>query len=303
MIEIGSDDESKSTKPKRRRLRQRISDDDDDEEDEYIPPPTTSSFFKPSQTRRRTLHSPLGNFTARKDRLPTLSESVAKTSEYHGVKSIFSDDEDDLYSNIKKRSLSAKKKREKELDDLFDYPPKDDPKPSSPVILPYDPIDDYEIQPVDTNEEHYLTFPFKAKKSVTVFQRDYERLDDDTYLNDTLMDVFPKIWADEFPDASIYTFSSFFFTKLSGPHNTMHYDTVKRWTANEDIFKKKFLIIPIAQHNHWFLIVVMNPGYCIQGEKGQEYHPDFMDEDVVEIVSKKTKKKSKEAGTPLDPTK
>lgn len=168
-------------------------------------------------------------------------------------------------------------------------------------LLP-DPIDDYEIEPTGP-DEHILNYPFNKKKSITVYERDFERLEDETYLNDTLIDVFPKIWADEYPEASIYTFSSFFFTKLSGPYSSIHYDTVQRWTSSIDIFKKDYIIIPVAQNNHWFILLVVNPGYCIQGTKGLEYHDNFPDLDEEETTAKSSRKKTISAGITLNTNK
>ncbi|KAI8641371.1 hypothetical protein BD408DRAFT_418154 [Parasitella parasitica] len=168
-------------------------------------------------------------------------------------------------------------------------------------VLPPDPIDDYVIEPTGS-DEHILSYPFDKKKSIAVYERDFERLEDETYLNDTLIDIFPKIWADEYPEASIYTFSSFFFTKLSDPHSSIHYDTVQRWTLSTDIFEKKYVIIPVAQDNHWFLLLVVNPGYCIQGSKGLEYHEDFLELDQ-ETAAKLPRKRPIPAGTTLNPNK
>ncbi|CAO0793032.1 unnamed protein product [Mucor circinelloides] len=164
-----------------------------------------------------------------------------------------------------------------------------------------DPIDDYVIEPTGS-DEHILSYPFNKKKSITVYERDFERLEDETYLNDTLIDVFPKIWADEYSEASIYTFSSFFFTKLSGPYSSIHYDLVQRWTSSIDIFKKKYIIIPVAQNNHWFILLVANPGYCIQGSKGLEYHDKFPDSNQ-EPSAKLLKRKTISAGVALNPNK
>ncbi|KAI8336465.1 hypothetical protein BD560DRAFT_413564 [Blakeslea trispora] len=169
--------------------------------------------------------------------------------------------------------------------------------------LPYDPIDDYQVV-ITGADEHLLTYPFKGKKSVTVYERDLDRLNDETYLNDTLIDVFPKIWSDEFSRASIYTFSSFFYTRLAGPYQDIHYDTVKRWTSHVDIFDKKFLIIPVAQHNHWFVIVVANPGYCIRDNRAEDTIDDdevpIEQEDSVQQYIRRLKKRIIYPGTPLD---
>lgn len=177
------------------------------------------------------------------------------------------------------------------------------PKPAAKQIvkrpLTPDPIDDYTIEPTGS-DEHILNYPFNKKKSITVYERDFERLEDETYLNDTLIDVFPKIWADEYSDASIYTFSSFFFTKLAGTYGNIHYDTVQRWTSSIDIFEKKYIIIPVAQNNHWFILLVVNPGYCIQGAKGLEYHDVFPDPPEQDDSPKPTRRKIITAGVALN---
>ncbi|KAK4509974.1 uncharacterized protein ATC70_008124 [Mucor velutinosus] len=180
------------------------------------------------------------------------------------------------------------------------------PKPAAKQLvkrsLSPDPIDDYVIEPTGS-DEHILNYPFNKKKSITVYERDFERLEDETYLNDTLIDIFPKIWADEYADASIYTFSSFFFTKLAGTYSSIHYDLVQRWTSSIDIFKKQYIIIPVAQNNHWFILLVTNPGYCIQGSKGLEYHDAFPDLPKQEPSPKPTRRKIITAGVALNPNK
>lgn len=132
------------------------------------------------------------------------------------------------------------------------------------ITLPHDPIDDDPLKPIGS-DKHLLTYPFEGKKSVTVYERDLTRLDEDQYLNDTLLDVFPKIWDDDYPTSKlIHTFSSFFYTKLAGDGNSVNYDKIGRWTANTNIFEKTMIIIPVAQNYHWYLIVVTNPSRCIR---------------------------------------
>ncbi|KAI7906712.1 uncharacterized protein BX663DRAFT_202863 [Cokeromyces recurvatus] len=165
------------------------------------------------------------------------------------------------------------------------HPIKTSPKTSSPIpiqvplksssspvkdiitVTLHDQMDDYKPEPIG-NDEHLLMYPFDGKNSITLYERDYSRLDEGTYLNDTLIDIFPKIWANDYPSTNIHTFSSFFFTKLSGSAATaIQYDTVKRWTANINIFEKKFVVVPVAQNNHWFIILVVNPSLCIPNSK------------------------------------
>jgi hypothetical protein len=174
----------------------------------------------------------------------------------------------------------------------------------STPVLPYDPIDDYQMEPVNP-DKHLLTFPFKkpqGRNSVIVYKHDEDRLNDKRFLNDTLLEVFPKIWTEQFPSASIHTFSPFFFTKLCGKDlDAFKYDDVKRWTKDDDIFKKKVLIVPINQSNHWYILLVTNPGYCIQGDKSNEFR-EGLNSDYGESNNSrpKTRKRMINPGTKLN---
>ena len=59
--------------------------------------------------------------------------------------------------------------------------------------------------------------------------------------------------------SNIKIFSTQFYTKLENEG----IESVKTWTRNKnvDVFKKKFLIIPINKTNHWLLAVIVNPGH------------------------------------------
>ncbi|KAI9366460.1 hypothetical protein BD770DRAFT_285742, partial [Pilaira anomala] len=94
-------------------------------------------------------------------------------------------------------------------------------------------------------DQHILTYPFGGKKSVTLYAKDLDRLEEGHFLNDSLLDIFPKIWADQNPNASAHTFSSFFYTKLAGDGSSINYDKIERWTARVNIFEKKLIIIPV----------------------------------------------------------
>lgn len=39
-----------------------------------------------------------------------------------------------------------------------------------------------------------------------------------------------------------------------------HYNRVKNWTKNVNIFEKDFIIIPINENQHWYLAIVCFPG-------------------------------------------
>jgi hypothetical protein len=143
---------------------------------------------------------------------------------------------------------------------------------AAPITLPYDPIDDYAIKPIGI-DRYFLTYPYTTKKSVMVNAHDFKKLEKGTYLNDSLIDIFPKIWSNKL-NALIYTYSSFFYTKFSG--SNFNHETVKRWTSKEDIFKKQLLVIPIHRKQHWLVILVVNSGFCIKGDKEKEYQPNII---------------------------
>lgn len=39
------------------------------------------------------------------------------------------------------------------------------------------------------------------------------------------------------------------------------YNRVKRWFRDVDIFSKEYLIVPINQTAHWYVIIIQHPSY------------------------------------------
>lgn len=35
-------------------------------------------------------------------------------------------------------------------------------------------------------------------------------------------------------------------------------NTVKRWTRRDDLFKNRFVILPMCENSHWFMAVINN---------------------------------------------
>ena len=78
----------------------------------------------------------------------------------------------------------------------------------------------------------------------------------------------------------IQIFPSTFYKRLCDVEKTMNsgIDTtgmthskkmhlgVKMWTKNVDIFKKKVLLFPVCQSQHWFLVVVLLPELLLMQE-------------------------------------
>jgi Ulp1 family protease len=136
-----------------------------------------------------------------------------------------------------------------------------------------------------------LIYPYSGKNAVSLRKRDLQRLEEDELLNDALMDIYPKILEETHPEANIHTFSSLFYTRLisksrtkRGGRITIDHDSVKRWTNNYNLFSKSCLIIPIEQRNHWYLAVVIHPGYCIQKLDQSEEKSIVLDDEEKSIV-------------------
>ncbi|KAL3937570.1 MAG: hypothetical protein SGBAC_007345 [Bacillariaceae sp.] len=103
---------------------------------------------------------------------------------------------------------------------------------------------------------------------VTLRVKDYERLQPEEWLNDSLVDFWMQ-WIsrrEDKSDTNLHFFTSHFYSALAkgGP------ESVTSWTAkkNINIFEKKFIFIPINKDLHWSLCVVVNPG-CIMNSYEQ----------------------------------
>ncbi|KAF8995275.1 cysteine proteinase [Hymenopellis radicata] len=62
--------------------------------------------------------------------------------------------------------------------------------------------------------------------------------------------------------ASVYVYSNFFYTRLKKDG----YAKIAKWTKSVDIFRKRCLMIPVNQSSHWFLVLILHPGLCLDGE-------------------------------------
>ncbi|KAG1041095.1 hypothetical protein G6F43_012170 [Rhizopus delemar] len=113
------------------------------------------------------------------------------------------------------------------------------------------------------SDKHILMYPFNAPKQHSLYWEDIERLKKGRFLNDTIINICPRIWQDEYPNDKIYVYTSFFFTKLKECKTPEGLSSLSRWTRGVNLFEKDLLIIPVAEHKHWFLVLVANPGACI----------------------------------------
>ncbi|KAG9048152.1 hypothetical protein FS837_000662 [Tulasnella sp. UAMH 9824] len=100
---------------------------------------------------------------------------------------------------------------------------------------------------------------------VNITRGDFGRLEPDEFLNDTLIEFGLKLWQNDLKEKNpqladdIWVFNSFFYKKLSN-RKVEGYPSVKKWTAKVDIFRKKFIIVPINENLHWYLAIIYQPG-------------------------------------------
>ncbi|KAJ3405519.1 hypothetical protein HDV05_006534, partial [Chytridiales sp. JEL 0842] len=131
--------------------------------------------------------------------------------------------------------------------------------------------DSPEKQKSTNSTDIVLVYPQKGKSSVTIYRDDMRRLNDGEFLNDTLIEFFLKYISIELcpeRDEKFYIFSTFFYQQLtqkddtakySKPSPETAYNRVRRWTKGVDIFAKELIFVPINEHMHWYLAVIVNP--------------------------------------------
>ena len=113
---------------------------------------------------------------------------------------------------------------------------------------------------------------------ITITDHDYETLKEENYLNDTIIDFYLTYLYEGCLSKSmkedVHIFSSHFYSRLKGslfnektsdqtPRQSKSqtaYQRVKSWTRKLDIFSKRMLLFPICEEDHWYLIIVCNPG-------------------------------------------
>ena len=102
--------------------------------------------------------------------------------------------------------------------------------------------------------------------TIEITKSDIQRLRPNNLLNDTLISFYLKFLEQqklqEEQRKHIHIFNPYFFPKLKTCHPRTReaiFTSLSKWTRFVDIFSKHFLIFPICDQDHWFLIVVCFP--------------------------------------------
>uniref|UniRef100_A0AAG5DC81 Ubiquitin-like protease family profile domain-containing protein n=1 Tax=Anopheles atroparvus TaxID=41427 RepID=A0AAG5DC81_ANOAO len=129
----------------------------------------------------------------------------------------------------------------------------------------------------------FLTYPPgkpAGQSAISISIQDYMCLAKDQYLNDVIIEFYLNYlkleMLEEEERASVHIFSTFFYNRLTTmPTRQQRGNTdrdvklsaaqkrharVARWTKRENIFDKKFVIVPINEQSHWFLAIICFPG-------------------------------------------
>ncbi|QLG73817.1 hypothetical protein HG535_0F03280 [Zygotorulaspora mrakii] len=106
-----------------------------------------------------------------------------------------------------------------------------------------------------------LSHKFPDGASYMITNQDFKCLYNHDWINDSILDFFTKFYAeksiqeDVISRGDIHLMSSFFYTKLvSDPSD--YYGNVKKWVANSDLFRKKYIVVPINMNFHWFGCII-----------------------------------------------
>ncbi|KAF9128267.1 hypothetical protein BGW39_005211 [Mortierella sp. 14UC] len=128
----------------------------------------------------------------------------------------------------------------------------------------------------EQSEETLFVYPYTASpksKSIAVRAEDVLRLGDGEFLNDTIIEFGLKYALTNMESKNkalseqIYIFNTFFYQRLlakPAKGATSSYNSIKSWTAKVDIFAKKYIIVPIHENLHWYLVLIVNPGLLLQ---------------------------------------
>ena len=116
-----------------------------------------------------------------------------------------------------------------------------------------------------------FVYPSPPKKGgIALTNVDVDCLLPGVYLNDIIIDFYLRYLYEEIlteeQRAKTYIFNSYFYTRLSkrafgdsrrseSPIERMH-SQVKKWTRDIDIFERDYIIIPVNEHSHWFLVII-----------------------------------------------
>ena len=139
----------------------------------------------------------------------------------------------------------------------------------------------------ELSPKQYLVYPNNKNQSggqtaasVTVTSNDYLCLQTGQYLNDVIIDFYLNylqcgLLRDNPMISRTYIFSIYFYSRLitksrgtsAIPSSHLMHNNVKKWTKNVNIFQKDFIVIPINECDHWFVVIICFPNPRLKQDK------------------------------------
>ncbi|KAK5463055.1 hypothetical protein LTS15_002767 [Exophiala xenobiotica] len=117
-----------------------------------------------------------------------------------------------------------------------------------------------------------LIYRISDKRTGSVPFEDLSRLGHEEYLNDSLISFFVHYLETELGKAHpesverIHFFNTYFFetlTKTPRGKRGINYEGVSKWTKTVDLFKRDFVVVPVNENFHWYLVVICNLPYFL----------------------------------------
>ncbi|KAI8325549.1 hypothetical protein GQ54DRAFT_241953, partial [Martensiomyces pterosporus] len=148
-------------------------------------------------------------------------------------------------------------------------------------------------------------YPQGDRKPISVTGADICRLYRGEFLNDTVIEFYLRYIAENLRTRNpqlydqCFFFNTFFFKKLSRRHKGMSagsseklmetvYGQLKKWTANADLFAKKYIFVPINENIHWYLAIIINPELLLSKEPNidsSKYQDPFASSSIIILDS------------------
>ena len=111
-----------------------------------------------------------------------------------------------------------------------------------------------------------LRYPTSGPFAVTLLQCDLERLKEGEYLNDTMIEFGLRYLLERIKRNNpllvqqIHVFNTFFYHKITESRDrSKTYEHLRKWTNKVNIFDKMYVVVPINEHLHWYMAIIVNP--------------------------------------------
>jgi sentrin-specific protease 7 len=112
-----------------------------------------------------------------------------------------------------------------------------------------------------------LLYPKTGNRRATIEYKDLCRLDEGELLNDNLIGFFLRYLEHYLEQTKpelaerVFFYNSYFFEQLMKDlegKKGIKYENVQKWSKNIDIFRSDFVVVPVIESHHWYLVIIYN---------------------------------------------